>query len=464
MDDAELIFPMDDAKDDDVLLKHVNAIALMPVIGGRRISLLGRRLFNVLLHHSMACPEKEEHEAGLTEIVDMADFTSRNFDQIKKTLKELMSTTVEWQSPAKNEAVETWDACNLLSGVGLTKNKKSGHVTVRWRFDSKVRENILKPEIYSRLSLESIMMFSTHGAMALYEICARYAKNPSHLTTRRNWREWWLPVLTGVSKDKSKTEYRFFKRDVLKKAVAEVNAKSNLVVIGPIEFKAGDGKTVNDIQFEVYYKKESETETRRAPLINTTEEELPIIGRAINLGVKQKDIEQLFAEYSLKLVVIGLDKLEQRLAMPKDKVSEISRPGLWLKAVIKKLSKEEEAGTLGASEPIDIDKRREEWAQEWLRTKKESLLNTFEDSPESVRQGITDAFIEHLEDFSRQTMLVKLKKILKDNDSQNPKINFWEHRMLRSVFINFLGLTYRGDDWDKPTAEDLLIIAAKERR
>lgn len=462
MIDAESGLFVEDDRDDDVLLKHVNAIALMPVIGGRRISLLGRRLFNVLLHHSMAHPDKEEHEAGLTEIVDMADFTSRNFDQIKKTLRELMSTTVEWQSPAKNEMVETWDACNLLSGVGLTKNKKSGHVTVRWRFDSKVRENILKPEIYSRLSLESIMMFSTHGAMALYEICARYAKNPSHLTTRRNWREWWLPVLTGVSKDKSKTEYRFFKRDVLKKAIAEVNAKSNLVIIGPIEFKANDGRTVNDIQFEVHYKKESEMNIWKAPLINTTEEELPIIGRAIVLGVKQKEIEKLFAEYSMNIIVNGLDKLEARLGMPKDKVTEISKPGLWLRAVVKKISQTEEAGTLGMPEPVDIAKQRDQWAQEWLRIRKQKLLYAFQDSTEIEQHGTIKAFEEYLEQTAQKILLNKVRELNQNNSASKQKTHIWEHRMLSAVFFNFLGLTRHGDGWDKPSAEDLLSIAAEQ--
>lgn len=146
-------------KEDEILLKHVNAIALMPVKGGKKISLMGRRLFNVLLHRSMNEPEKAEHEVSLFEIINTADSKTTNYEQIKKALKELMTTTVEWQSPSKNEFVDIWDACNLLSGVSLMKNKKTGSVTVKWRFDCKIRENILRPEIYSRLSIESITQF-----------------------------------------------------------------------------------------------------------------------------------------------------------------------------------------------------------------------------------------------------------------------------------------------------------------
>ena len=235
---------------DDYLLKHVNAVALMPVQGGRRISLLGRRLFNVLLHRAQDDGEKEEYEARLHEVVKDADYTSKDTAPLKKILKELMTTTVEWQSPSSGE-IETWDACNLLSGAGITKDKKSGAVTLRWRYDTKVRTQLLSPDRYARLSIEAITQLSSHAAMALYEICARYVDNPGHKTARQHWR-WWKPVLTGYSGDDSKSEYRFFKRDVLHKAIAEINERTNIEVRGPIEYKERDNKTVAEIQFEVW--------------------------------------------------------------------------------------------------------------------------------------------------------------------------------------------------------------------
>jgi hypothetical protein len=227
MDQPSLFHP-DDA--DDILLKHVNAVALMPVQGGRRISLLGRRLFNVLLHRSQDEGEQEEYEARLHEVISDADYNSKDTAPLKKILKELMSTTVEWQSPSSGE-IETWDACNLLSGAGITKDKRSGAVTIRWRFDSKVRSQLLSPDRYARLSIEAITQLSSHAAMALYEICARYVDNPGHKTARQHWR-WWKPVLTGYAGDDTKSEYRFFKRDVLNRAIAEINERTNIEVKG----------------------------------------------------------------------------------------------------------------------------------------------------------------------------------------------------------------------------------------
>src|SRR5665647_860418 len=275
--------------DDEYLLKHVNAVALMPVPGGRRISLLGRRLFNVLLHRAQEDGEQDEYQARLHEIVGDAEYNSKDTAPIKKMLRELMSTTVEWQSPSNGE-IETWDACNLLSGAGTTKDKRTGAVTVRWRYDSKVRSQLLSPDRYARLSLEAITQLSTHAAMALYEICARYVDNPAHKTSRQHWR-WWKPVLTGVSGDDTKSEYRFFKRDVIHKAVAEINALTRLEVKGPIEFKERDNRTISDIQFEVRLKDRSTAREQQKPLVKIEPKDLPVIGRAINAGVKQHEVE-----------------------------------------------------------------------------------------------------------------------------------------------------------------------------
>ena len=37
----------------------------------------------------------------------------------------------------------------------------------------------------------------------------------------------------------------------------------------------------------------------------------------------------------------------------------------------------------------------------------------------------------------------------------------WQHRMVIAAFIRFYGLRSLGDQWDKPTADDILAIAAE---
>jgi hypothetical protein len=449
MDQPSLFHP-DDA--DDILLKHVNAVALMPVQGGRRISLLGRRLFNVLLHRSQDEGEQEEYEARLHEVISDADYNSKDTAPLKKILKELMSTTVEWQSPSSGE-IETWDACNLLSGAGITKDKRSGAVTIRWRFDSKVRSQLLSPDRYARLSIEAITQLSSHAAMALYEICARYVDNPGHKTARQHWR-WWKPVLTGYAGDDTKSEYRFFKRDVLNRAIAEINERTNIEVKGPIEHKERDNKTVSEIQFQVWFKAEKSSRDVRPPLHDITPQDLPVIGRAISAGVKQEQAEDLLRKHGRAPLTSAVDDLVRRLEMPVAVVGEVRKPASWLKDNLERKAKH---ARLVASSPMtkqisdeEMKKRKAAWTETWLRSRKADLLRGFDELTELEKQ-------KFLVDFRAELSGANLPHFLKRFDTSG-----WNHSMVRETFVKFLGVQLIGPDWFKPSSDDILAIAAAQ--
>ena len=448
MPDQGRLFPAD--VNDEHLLKHVNAVALMPVPGGRRISLLGRRVFNVLLHRAQEVGEQDEYQARLHEIVNDAAYNSNDTAPIRKILRELMSTTVEWQSPTNGE-IETWDACNLLSGAGTTKDKRTGAVTIRWRYDSKVRSQLLSPDRYARLSLEAITQLSTHAAMALYEICARYVDNPGHLTARQHWR-WWRPVLTGVSGDNAKAEYRFFKRDVLHKAIAEINACTNIEVRGPIEHKEKDNRTIAEIQFEVYAKSDLVARKAPAPLSHVVVDDLPLIGRAVNVGVKQLEAEELIHKHGPAQLAAGLDELDKRMKMPSEKVGAVLKPGSWLRAHMARAAKAESERPPPADAGISqesLQKHRAAWTDEWLRRRKDRLRTGFQELGEAEQQQLLEAFRQEL----KATEQIQLLKRLDTSG--------WQHRMVVAAFTKFYALREIGDEWDKPSADDILGIAAE---
>lgn len=439
---------------DDLLLKHVNAVALMPVVGGRRISALGRKLFNVLLHRAQDTGEQDEYEARLHEVVGDAAYNSNDTTNIKKTLKELLTTSVEWQSATDGE-VETWDVSNLLSGAGITKDKRTKAVTIRWRYDSKIRAQLLSPDRYARLSIEAITQLSTHAAMALYEICARYVDNPGRKTARRHWR-WWQPVLTGIAVKESKTEYRYFKRDVIQKAIAEINGCTNLEIRGPIEFKESDNKTIADIQFEVYLRSRVPKREKPRPLENIVVDDLPIIGRAINVGVKQGEAEALITKHGSEMFSAAVAELENRQKMPSEKVGAVLKPGAWLKAHLSRISGEAEeegvAAALSRSHGLsgtEITKRQASWTDEWLRRRKTGLRRAFDDRDDAEKTKCLEEFREHLKATEQAQALKRFD------------LSGWEHRLVFESFFKFFGVKTQGEGWDKPSSGDILAIAAE---
>lgn len=63
----------------------------------------------------------------------------------------------------------------------------------------------------------------------MYEITKRYSTNPSGVTNRDTW-QWWWKILTGAPDGATPPEYKYFKRDVVKKAVEEINSVTDVRV------------------------------------------------------------------------------------------------------------------------------------------------------------------------------------------------------------------------------------------
>ncbi|MBK6388345.1 MAG: replication initiation protein [Rhodoferax sp.] len=161
---------------------------------------------------------------------------------------------------------------------------------------------MLSPLRYAQIRRSTIARFRSHAGLALYEICARYKDNPSHLTSKQRW-QWWLPVLTGKPlPDEIKTEFRFFNRDTIKPAVEEVNEVSELVVTA-LEFKVG--RSVEYIQFEVRKKPET-------PVVESQPIDLRDVARA-PLGIDPETAEDLHIRYGVVQFQRLIERLEARL-------------------------------------------------------------------------------------------------------------------------------------------------------
>jgi len=433
---------------DGVVRKHVNTIALMPT--DRRIGLLTRKLFNVMLRLAQQQGDTETYTAPLRELITLARFDSKDYQLLKRTLRQMISTVVEWQSPTDREFVR-WEACGLVSGVSLSKPPEAGGaVILQWSYAPQIRNQLLSPERYARLSLELMTRLRSHTALALYEICARYIDNPSHLTARQPWR-WWKPVLTGQPDraDGAQAQYRYFKRDVLLPAIAEVNALTDIVVAGPIEARGPDNKTITTIQFEVRRREEG-ARARSSPASDLVD--LPVLGHAIRNGLSQAEAERLLEQYDATQLRAAVDQLVQRQSVPDSAgLPRIGQPARWVAAVLEAERKRRPSADNWNARRIGqgvAPSREARWREEWIKRRYRDAHGMFVEHDAAAREGWLARYREAL--LAQRSVLVKRL----DRDG-------WEHPMVRVDFLRYFARAVIGEQWDQPTAEDILGLAAE---
>lgn len=429
----------------DPLKKPVNTLAIVPQ--NRKITALGRKAYNVMLSIAQTQGvEKEVFRAPLAEIVSGIDYGSNDLELIKKHLRAMASTIVEWNSPTTGEGTK-WTVCPLISHATIVK--ESNQNFLEWGYARPLRNELLSPAVFSKLSIGMLSQMHTHAGIVLYEICTRY-KNVGR-TSRQHWR-WWLPVLTGQpnSDRLAKTEYRFFKRDTIKPAIAEVCSITD-IEIELVEYK--EGKSIAEVQFHVRRKIQTPLPLKSPP----KPVDLSIIKKAYDLGINEDRAEELISKHGEEQVRQGLIDLESRMASAFP--APVREPFRYLKATLSGAQLQlvevhtDPAEEVKATQAESFKKQNEmkaAWRDEWLRRQKERVMSSIQElSEEGVKQLELELVLELQSKQSHPSVIKRLQS------------NGWLHPIVRHLMIEFYAKAVIGDGWDKPSTEDLLNIASE---
>ena len=426
------------------LLKPVFSLALVPQ--NSKITALGRRTWNVLLHIAQDQGlEKEIFRAALTDIVKGLDYNSGDMKIIKTHLRSMVSTLVEWQSPTAGEW-QTWDVCGMLSHAKLSKER--GQIFVEWSYAVNMRHELLDPEIFAKLSLDVISQLGSHPSVALYEICSRYLGVGQ--TARKAW-GWWRPVLLGRPDDErlQRLEYRIFKRDTLRPAIAEINTLAD-IEIEMIEFKSG--RFVSDLQFTVRKKPQRVLALQQRSAAQPVD--VTVLASAERLGIESPKVERLIDEYGESAVTTALEAVEKRAgsAYPEP----LRDPLRYLKSVLPgHVTAQVEAHERAAAEavpqpaPLQTQERMAQWEKRWLAERIEALAAEVGALPAARQAELTRGLQESL--VQRNAHPAVVQRLLGKG---------WTHPMVRHEMVSFYAASVYGPAWNRPTDAQLLVIAA----
>jgi len=335
----------------------------------------------------------------------------------------------------------------LISHANLTR--KGGQIWVEWAYAQPLKQELLEPCVFTRLSLEMLSQMRTHPGIALYEICVRYKSIGR--TARQHWR-WWLPVLTGLPTSDSdkleKTEYRFFKRDSLKPAIAEINAITDIEV-ELVEYK--NGKSISEVQFLVRPKAQVYLPLSKNP---PRPVDLLVIKQAVELGISDTKADELVGHFGEAAVRAGLKLLQGRVATSFPE--PVRDPFRYLKSILSGEQIKQAAESLMPQPPaqeLQHEKKKIEikatWNDEWMRRQRAKVTEMLlEQSVEAIEE-LTAALMDSMRQANAHPSLIK-----------RLQTSGWSHPLVKHLMLDFYARAALGENWDKASSEDLLEIAS----
>lgn len=308
-----LVLSFPEAGDRKQFRKTNEAIGLRVVEGN--LSLLSRKVFNVMMYHAQEMKDpglnapintpsaRKYFWITLSDLARYAAYDSKDVQYLKKQLKEMLNIKLLMDNERQ------WTSERLVSSVTLVNpegfNKHSGQVWLGYAFPPEVHEQVMAPSTYTRLSIVYQSSLKSGSALALYEICRRYATNPSKMTFVQPYEHWYGVITGNPFSSESLPEYKYFKRDTIKPAIAEINSLTD-INIELVEHK--NGRRVEKLQFRVRENKQCKLELPVPPVIDTE-----LVERILKFGLSQADATDLIAQHGDEAIRTAVARVEARM-------------------------------------------------------------------------------------------------------------------------------------------------------
>ncbi len=203
------------------VIKHSGAVQ----VSANQISLLQRKIWNVLLANAFDdLLTKDEYSIKIKDLAETLKFDSNDIETVKEAVTKMQTVLVQWNVLEKDD--EAWISSQFLGEVKLTK--QSGVIYYTW--GKHLREKLHNPTMYAKINLAIQSRFKSKYSLVLYELCVDF-----FIRKQGKGETPWISIedfkkLMGLENDKYCQEYKRLNDFVIKKAVKEVNEKSDVFV------------------------------------------------------------------------------------------------------------------------------------------------------------------------------------------------------------------------------------------
>jgi hypothetical protein len=448
------------------LSKSVFALAIEPLT--MALTVTGRKAYDVMLWLAQRSTAGADggYSSPVSAILRGYGSTTKASERVQRYIEQMVQTTVVWrplaaseqtslllegfESAAPDRVTDEARTFPLLAEARLYQ--RGGEAWVTWYYPPSIKEQLISPERWAQIELNSIARLSTYTGVALYEVCARYKDSPGGLTSRHE-PEFWTRVLREGGGIKPR-EFRKFKNELLMPAVAEINEATE-ITIELVEHR--EQSVLRSVQFKVSRKAK---ERVRVP----EPADVTLVMRAAKLGIRESEVDALGARYGTLRLTEGLDAMEAYVEGAA--AAKILNRGAYIKAVLANRFPDGGApaaaalppqSPLKASTPArspDPQLEARQLAEAWRTHRLKQVRAEFAALPEDEQVRWIDEAAPRLLDSPIATP--GLRRRLAEHD--------WESPLISRVVLDVYASARYGSAWKDPSEMDLVMFSVAEGR
>lgn len=436
------------------------ALAIEPLT--MALTVTGRKAYDVMLWLAQRSTPNADggYSSPVSAILKRYGSTTKASERVQRYIEQMVQTTVVWRPLAASEQgtmlldgfepgaaqVVTDEARTFALLAEARLFMRGGEAWVTWYYPPSIKEQLINPERWAQIELNSIARLSTYTAVALYEICARYKDSPGGLTSRHD-PDFWTRVLREGGGLKPR-EFRKFKNELLVPAIAEINDKTEISV-ELVEHR--EHSQLVSVQFKVARRPR---EVERVPEPADVTQAL----RSGKLGLREEEVDGLVLRYGEVRVNEALDALERYVESPG--AARINNRLAYLKAILANKEPQDAASPPVTPVPAravpmpDPRKDQEELANAWKAHRMRQVRAEFTELSQDEKVRWIDEATPII--LSSTLITPGMRRRLAEKD--------WESPLISRVVLDVYAKARYGSQWQEPSEMDLVLFAAAEGR
>ena len=457
------------------LSKSVFALAIEPLT--MALTVTGRKAYDVMLWIAQRSTAGADggYSSAVSAILRGYGSTTKASERVQRYIEQMVQTTVVWrplaaseqtslllegfEGPAPEAVTDEARTFPLLAEARLYL--RGGEAWVTWYYPPSIKEQLISPERWAQIELNSIARLSTYTGVALYEVCARYKDSPGGLTSRHE-PEFWTRVLREGGGIKPR-EFRKFKNELLMPAVAEINEETEITV-ELVEHR--EQSVLRSVQFKVARKAK---ERSRVP----EPADVTLVMRAAKLGIREGEIDALGLKYGSLKLTEGLAAMEAYVEGVS--ASKIQNRGAYIKAVLanrfpdggssapqapqalqplQPLQPPQPPSEPAAGRPADPRQETQQLVGAWQAHKLKQVRAEFAALPAAEQRRWIDEAAPRL--LNSPIATPGLRRRLAEHD--------WESPLISRVVLDVYASGRYGSAWKEPSEMDLIMFSVAAGR
>lgn len=242
-----------------------------------QFTFIERKLLNSLIHHAQNKNNRldgSKKSLKLTQVLQDIGCNTRNHSVLKKSLRSLVGTIIEWNVLSQDKT-RSWGVCTFLSSGELSRGE------VHYRLNPELVDQVNYPSLFAIMRIEIQSKLTGKYPLIIYEyLIDHLCRNKKNYFVIKDVSIEDIYTICGVTKTYLNTDkFRHFNNKILNPTIKEINDLTDINVEIELTKQA---RKVNAITFKV----------KKKNIINDTE-----VHPLIKYGVDGKVANSLISKY-----------------------------------------------------------------------------------------------------------------------------------------------------------------------